>query len=150
MLATFRHPGPSLHRCVLSRPITGALPCCCCWPVIFKFITAWTFFKEGHTTRSVSTANTIAFLGHSNAVINYLGTSKKCLDEVYTYYWSHNCVKSCDFIYILNIMAAAASVSGAIMVSYNIHYINIFEQFPMFQYISNGFSNRYKLHSDTF
>ena len=47
-------------------------------------------------------------------------------------------------------MAAAASGSGAIMVSYHIHYINIFEQFAMFQYISNGFSNRYKLHSDTF
>ena len=47
-------------------------------------------------------------------------------------------------------MAAAASVSGAIMVSYNIHYINILEQFAVFQYISNGFSNRYKLHLNTF
>ena len=47
-------------------------------------------------------------------------------------------------------MAAAASVSGAIMVSYLIHYNNILEQFAMFQYISNGFSNRYKLHLNTF
>ena len=47
-------------------------------------------------------------------------------------------------------MAAAASESGALMVSYIIHYNNILEQFAMFQYISNGFSNRYKLHLNTF
>ena len=47
-------------------------------------------------------------------------------------------------------MAAAASETGAIMVSYIIHYGNILEQFAVFQYISNGFSNRYKLHLNTF
>ena len=47
-------------------------------------------------------------------------------------------------------MAAAASETGAIMVSYIIHYNNILEQFAVFQYISNGFSNRYKLHLNTF
>ena len=47
-------------------------------------------------------------------------------------------------------MAAAANVSWSIMVSYIIHYNNILEQFAVFQYISNGFIDRYKLHLNTF
>ena len=47
-------------------------------------------------------------------------------------------------------MAAAASETGAIMVSYIIHYNNILEQFAVVQYICNGFSNRYKHHLNTF
>ena len=47
-------------------------------------------------------------------------------------------------------MAAAASESGVIMVSYIIHYNNILEQFAVVQYICKGFNNRYKLHLNTF
>ena len=47
-------------------------------------------------------------------------------------------------------MAAAASESGALMVSYIIHCNNILEQFAVVQYICNDFSNRYEHHLNTF
>ena len=128
------------------------------WPLVWSFI--WNIHLNAHSILKPWWRNMqMLFLAKddinypnslSKTLINCLGTSKKCLNEVCVYYWSQNCVKSCDFIYIVDIMAAAASVSWAIMVSYIIHYNNILEQFAVFQYISNGFSNRYKLHLNTF
>ena len=86
----------------------------------------------------------------STGLLPHQGTSKRYLNVVYTCYWSHFGLKCCDFNYIYwtqwLLLKRYATQSGLYIIS----HINILEQFAVVQYISNGFSNRYKLHSNTF